>query len=293
MSALSAEWERMQALNAERREAAVRSMQEEEERRAVTTRVSKAVLDARWSERTSGSPLHQNLLVEQDRVAAHAKVLEYEAVKTRTETTYASTTARAHLAAALIGSSQDEVKALREQRRQLEVQEKRLRALLEAEKIKLVTKDEHSAARVALRERRGAHVRARRETLQELQKARLAQEQAVHKMGVGLLPPPPELIAGLRALYAPPRPGGEGWEGEGAAAGAGDFAEGDGEEGAGEGDDAFLSGGSAGRPPQGGGGISGVGIHPLYASGGSTLDFDGAGTQSGSPPPLGSSPRRR
>jgi hypothetical protein len=194
--------ESLQSAGAEKRERIRLEMEVDAARRDFTGSVARTIREARWRDKTSASPLTQDLVAIGDRADAEAQMKAIEKQRSRTESVAARTSVRQALTAALT-SDDVEVRALREQRRKIESEERRLKALLEIEKANMIRRDEYHAARIALRQRREVKVRERREELGNLQKQRMVAEKVVAKMGVGLEPPPMEIILGLRAMYAP------------------------------------------------------------------------------------------
>jgi hypothetical protein len=202
-SPLTAEWETLSAAGTAKRDAIKAQLAADAALSEHTRRMGEVIRATAWEARTSGSPLGSNLVTDVDRAAAEQKVMEIEQAKARAEQQAARSNARATLASVLMSDpGAEEVKALRDQRRVLEDQERKLKALLELEKIKLARKDDYFAARNALRQRREDKLKERRGALAQLQAARKQQEEAVMKIGAGLAPPPTEIIFGLRTMYA-------------------------------------------------------------------------------------------
>ena len=130
-------------------------------------------------------------------------VRTFEARRKREEAAQQAAFAERQIAEANAMPNDTEVRALREQRRLIDLEERRLRALLQIEKEKLVRKEEQLQAKLALKHRREDKLRTRRALFAELQSKRKEQEHVVQKIAMGLEPPPPELIRSLRQLYAP------------------------------------------------------------------------------------------
>jgi len=201
MSEISPEWEQLMNESIYKREIIKQQIQDERDRQSLTTRMNKIVLETKWNEKTSSSPLNRDLVTDIDRAVAEAKVQEIERQKRSADSQANRETVRQTLTKVIMKDSTDELHVLREQRRRIEVQEKRLKALLEIEKSKLIHKGDYYAARNGLKQRRDEKLKERRQELSTLQKKRTEQETIVKKIAAGLAEPPAEIILGLRAIY--------------------------------------------------------------------------------------------
>ena len=143
------------------------------------------------------------MLSESERSEADLRARNIEAKLKEQEVSFLSKQAVRNITVGNARPNDAEVRALREQRRLIDLEEKRLRALLQIEKGKLVKKEELLAAKLALKHRREDKLKTRRALFAELQQKRKQQEQVVQKIGMGIEPPPRELINSLRQLYAP------------------------------------------------------------------------------------------
>jgi hypothetical protein len=180
-----------------------KQMEEDRARQSFVRAASKAVLSERWQDRTYSSPLKADLLSESERSEADLRARNIEAKLKDQEMSLLSKQAVRNITAGNARPNDAEVRALREQRRLIDVEEKRLKALLQIEKGKLVKKEELLAAKLALKHRREDKLKTRRALFAELQQKRKEQEQVVQKIGMGIEPPPRDLINSLRQLYAP------------------------------------------------------------------------------------------
>jgi len=181
----------------------LRQLEEEGARRSFMRAASRAVLSERWGDRTFASPLGQDLVAQQERSEADLSMRNLEARRQRADQAEAVAQAAQAVAGDISQPGDSEVRALREQRRLIDLEERRLRGLLQIEKDKLVRKEDQLAAALALKHRKEQKLRARRALFAELQQKRKDQEFVVQKIHMGIEPPPPELIRGLRELYAP------------------------------------------------------------------------------------------
>ena len=180
-----------------------RQLEEATARRNFMRQASRAVLGERWGDRTHGSPLAADLVSLQERAEADLAMRNLEARRARADAAEAVAQAAQAVTSDTSLPGDAEVRALREQRRLIDLEERRLRGLLQIEKDKLVRKEDQLAAALALKHRKDEKLRARRALFSELQQKRKDQEFVVQKIHMGIEPPPPELIRGLRALYAP------------------------------------------------------------------------------------------
>lgn len=201
MSEVSSEWEQLMNNSIYKKELIKAQLAEEKDRQTLTSRMTRVVAESKYSEQNAGSPLKRDLVNDIDRAVAEAKVQEIERQKRQADNQANRETIRQTLTKIIMKDSTDEIHALREQRRRIEVQEKRLKALLEIEKSKMIHKGDYHAARTALKQRREEKVKERRQELSTLQKQRQEQEILVKKMVAGLAEPPTEIILGLRAMY--------------------------------------------------------------------------------------------
>ena len=181
----------------------LRLLEEDTARRAFMRQASKAVLAERWGDRTQSSAFGHDLVAQQERSEADLAMRNLEARRQRADQADAVAQAAQAVTGDISQPGDSEVRALREQRRLIDLEERRLRGLLQIEKGKLVRKEDQLAAALALKHRKEAKLRTRRALFAELQQKRKDQEFVVQKIHMGIEPPPPELIKGLRALYAP------------------------------------------------------------------------------------------
>lgn len=159
--------------------------------------------------RTASNPLNHSLIEQADKAEAIIRMSEIESQRRSREQSMSLSSVRQHVKTATFGQGNVdvEVRALRDQRRLIEAEERRLRAMLavETDKVKHSQKGDYGAARNALKERRDVKVRTRRDEFMTLQRRRREQEAHILKMSpqIGLADPPQEIIAGLRRMYAP------------------------------------------------------------------------------------------
>ena len=146
-----------------------KQLEEDRARQNFVRAASKAVLSERWQDRTFASPLKADLLSESERSEADLRARNIEAKLKDQEVSLLSKQAVRNITVGNARPNDAEVRALREQRRLIDLEEKRLRALLQIEKGKLVKKEELLAAKLALKHRREDKLKTRRALFAELQ----------------------------------------------------------------------------------------------------------------------------
>lgn len=179
------------------------AIEADDARRSLVQAASKVLHEQKGRERHASNPLSGDLLMAIERSAVDGQLREYEAGQQRNAATRRREEARNAIVVTARTASNDDVTALREQRRLIEAEERRLRALFELERAKLVRKDDMAKARRAMSNRREAQKLDRRRLLQELQAARDDSEKSVLKIALGIAPPPDGIIEDLRTTAAP------------------------------------------------------------------------------------------